>query len=80
MWGVIASRSGSRETTALKLPLVPRTQPRSSKRRPARHSADSVSDTITGATGGTLATITIMPPRNARVPQPVPPPHFAPVR
>src|SRR5215471_14143574 len=38
---VIASRSGSRLSTALKLPLVPSTQPRASNRRPMRMSSAS---------------------------------------
>ena len=42
---VIASRSGSRLVTALKLPLVPSTHPRASKRRPT-----SISCRVTSAT------------------------------
>ena len=46
--GVIQSRSGSRFTTTLKLPLVPKTQPRASKRRPARQSSSAAFAWVTG--------------------------------
>src|SRR5262245_51474078 len=52
---VIASRTGSRQVTTLKLPLVPRTQPRAWKRRPAAMSASAACewDSATSSTLGT---------------------------
>ena len=46
--GVIQRRSGSRFMTTLKLPLVPKTQPRASKRRPARQSSSAAFAWVTG--------------------------------
>ena len=58
---VIASRSGSRVITALKLPLVPGTQPRASKRRPASASRRAISESSAAIADQSFSLPAILP-------------------